>query len=697
MPVGRFTHDGSSRQSALLDQGLRRWQAVVAALGAEPDDSRQKYFQCPVHNGDNPTAFSVGIGDSGWPVFTCYTGCADEIDDDRKAWYAKARPVLVAAGVPDTALAPVSGRQGAQAVTTTPSVPRASKRPPPPVPLPTEGSLRKWSLRLRKAEQAQGLLAFLSEERLLRRKTIKKAGLGAHYGRITVPIRTASGELVNVRHYKPHAKISKVHSETGHGESVLYPIAALARDDAGPVLLCEGEIDALVAGQHGFVAVSGTGGAGNPPKDLTALAERPVYVAYDCDAAGRTGAMKVAARLVSVAKEVFVLDLGLRDGEDISDWFVTHGKSADDLRALMATASAFDPKGDVEDILWLSAVEQRRISWLWAGRIPMGKLTMLEGDPGLGKSTLWVDWAARVTMGTPFPGDLYERPPGTVLVVAGEDDLNDTIVPRLQAAGADLSRVASVQLQRDDEGHLVPLTLPEDLRRIRRLIRQNRITLLVIDPVMAFMSEGINTNNDASVRRALTPLVEVLQETGAAGLLVRHLNKSGELQALYRGGGSIAFIGVARSGLVVVKHPEDPGLVVLAQTKQNLARDQTALTYRVAKLTDDDGLADTYISYGEELDLTADELLRKPDGRRTSPEREDAVRWLRDVLADGPVPVEQLRATAKDAGLSWRTIERAKSQIAVVHSVREAGDDGRVLRWVWILDAPRPGVSGGGT
>ncbi len=158
---------------------------------------------------------------------------------------------------------------------------------------------------------------------------------------------------------------------------------------------------------------------------------------------------------------------------------------------------------------------------------------------------------------------------------------------------------------------------------------------MIFDPVTAYLSETINSGNDASVRRALTPLAEIAQTTGAAVVMIRHLNKQGELKALYRGGGSIAFIGAARSGLIVDKHPEQDGVVVLAQTKSNLARGVPALTYTVDSWAEDSTIP--VVAWGEELDISAEDLLRKPDGRLDAPSRDEAVEFLRQLLADGPV------------------------------------------------------------
>lgn len=350
-----------------------------------------------------------------------------------------------------------------------------------------------------------------------------------------------------------------------------------------------------------------------------------------------------------------------------------------DLEELVAEAGHASA---ATDVLWLSDVTEKPLSWLWSGRVPFGKITILEGDPGLGKSTIWCDVVARVTTGEPFPFDSERRESQSALVVAAEDDLGDTIIPRLRAAGADVSRVATLPLSRGDDGHLIPLALPDDLNRIKSMLLQHKIKLLVIDPIMAFLSEAINSHNDASVRRALTPLAEVLQETGAASLLIRHLNKSGEMAAMYRGGGSIAFMGAARSGLLVAPHPENEDRSVLAQVKTNLSRKVPSLAYRVDKRTNDENLADTYIDWAEEVDLSPDALLGKRDGRRDTSVRDAAAEWLRAFLVDGPQEAQVIKREGDLAGHTWITLKRAKVAISA-ESIRQRDKTGKTEGWLW--------------
>jgi RecA-family ATPase len=204
-------------------------------------------------------------------------------------------------------------------------------------------------------------------------------------------------------------------------------------------------------------------------------------------------------------------------------------------------------------VVTMANVLPERVNWLWPGRIPYGKLTVLDGDPGQGKSTVTTDLAARVSTGSPLPTG--ERPRrGAVLLLSAEDGAADTLRPRLEAAGADLTRVHLLDHVATGDGPRPP-ELPTDLPAIREVIKRERIALVVVDPLMAFLAETVNTRIDHAVRRALHPLKELAEHTGAGVLVVRHLNKSGEGSALYRGGGSIGIIGAARSGMMVGTDP----------------------------------------------------------------------------------------------------------------------------------------------
>jgi hypothetical protein len=324
----------------------------------------------------------------------------------------------------------------------------------------------------------------------------------------------------------------------------------------------------------------------------------------------------------------------------------------------------------------MASVKLEEVKWSWRGWIPRGKLTVLDGDPGLGKSLLTIDLAARVSVGAPMPIET-ERcgDPRAVFLLSAEDDPADTIRPRLEAAGADLSRVHIVSVP-NGEHHLPEL--PADISEIKRLVADHKVALVVIDPLMAYLEATVNAHRDQDVRRVLAQLAAIGRQTGAAILLVRHLNKgSGNgSSALYRGGGSIGIVGAARSGLLVAKDPSDPSARVLAVVKSNLAQSPQALRFRIGA---DEGGA-PHVEWIGPCDSQADDLVRPPD---EASRLEEAQRFLREHLAAGAIPAREMQRSAKGAGIAEATLNRAKDVLGVRSA--KVGP-----RWMWTLPEPAP-------
>ena len=331
------------------------------------------------------------------------------------------------------------------------------------------------------------------------------------------------------------------------------------------------------------------------------------------------------------------------------------------------------------------------VPWLWPGRLALGKLAMLDGDPDLGKSLVTLDLCARLSTGRPFPDGSPSLGPANALVFNGEDNGKDTIRPRLHAFGAELDHVFVEQADANDDSP--PLRLPTDWRRLDDALTQTGARLLVIDPIMAFLDPRILAGNDQSVRQALYPLARIAEAHACAVLLVRHLNKSPGRSPIYRGGGSIGLLAACRSGWLIARHPEQPAHCVLAQVKNNLAPPQPSLAYQVEK-----GEAEVLsLSWLGPTDWTAAQLLagvaRNPP-RRLSP-RECGREFLEGFLRDGPRTSRDIWTAALPLGLTERTLERVKQDLAV-HSVRVWADGQRLSYWLLpgqeVPESVRPGV-----
>lgn len=499
----------------------------------------------------------------------------------------------------------------------------------------------------------------------------------------------------------------------GSTRRVLYrlPEVIEAARKRGGVIIVEGEKDADRLADLGFFATTCPGGAGKwRPEYTEVLRGAHVAILPDNDEPGRRHAAEVARSVFDVAESVRIVELpGLPAKGDVSDW-LDAGGTAEDLRRIIretppleappvappgAPVSPQEARSPEERpearavAVRVADVEREAIRWLWPGRLALGKLTILDGDPGLGKSTLYCDLAARITTGRPWP-DAPDAPPGepaAVVIVTCEDGIADTIRPRLEEAGADLSRVHVIQAVQEGEDLTVP-RLPDHIDAIEAVVRETGAALLVVDPIMAHLGDRINAHRDADVRRALTPLALLCERQDCAALVVRHLNKTPGGDPLYRGGGSIGIIGQARLGLLLASHPEHEtadGVRVLAMSKANLGAWRPSLVLRLESSEHDPDTA--VIRWEGTTPLTARDLLARPKSERP---RDEATEWLRERLASAadPVPARDLFAEAEGRGISEKTLRRAKKRLGVVVEQVPPRPGGT---WYWSL--PGAGAS----
>lgn len=327
----------------------------------------------------------------------------------------------------------------------------------------------------------------------------------------------------------------------------------------------------------------------------------------------------------------------------------------------------------------LAEIESRDIDWLWPGHIPQGMFAMIDGDPSLGKSLITLDIAARLTRGETMPLCDRKAKPAGVLIIAAEDAVEEVIKPRAVAAGCVESMVRVSETIRVGE-HERPIRLPEDFDLLEREIIEYRIGLLIVDPFLGFLSQAVDSHKDQSIRDVLHRFKILCEKTHVAGIGLRHLTKNTAGSALYRGLGSIAIVAASRAAYVADNHPTESGVKVFAPTKFNLGPMPKALTYRIGE-----HMHQPVINWGSECDLTANDLGAKlfPGGDRA---RDDAAEFLRDMLADGPVAQTEVKEKAEAAGISEKTLKRAKAQVGVrSHKTGFASST-----WVWEL-APEGG------
>jgi putative DNA primase/helicase len=338
-----------------------------------------------------------------------------------------------------------------------------------------------------------------------------------------------------------------------------------------------------------------------------------------------------------------------------------------------------------------SEIEAKPIHWLWPNRIARGKVSMLAGNPGLGKSQVTVSMAAVVSTGSMWPVERIRCDRGNVIFLSAEDDAEDTIRPRLEAAGADLSRVyiigAVVECYQADGGEVVrSFNLKTDLTRLGSLLLEiGDVALVVIDPVTAYLGDT-NSHNNAEIRALLSPLSDMAAKHGAAVVCVSHLNKSVGAEALMRVTGSTAFVAAARAAFIVVKDPESVTRRLLLPLKNNLGNDKTGFAFSLqsVQVKSAAGSIETSCVVWEScaVAVTADEAMVPQCDTEELSELEDARNFLQVMLVDGPVPSRRIRAEAQEAGHSWATIRRAQKvlQIDVTKNGLKGG-------WEWRLSS----------
>lgn len=352
----------------------------------------------------------------------------------------------------------------------------------------------------------------------------------------------------------------------------------------------------------------------------------------------------------------------------------------------------------------LADVEPAKVEWLWKPWVPLGKVSIIEGEPDVGKSVLTLTMAAIVSTGgtwpetTMFDGAVLPPVngyPAGVVLVGIEDDEADTIVPRLIATGADRCRIHTMLQPTDNKGNPKPFVIPDDVDRLRRAIVEVGAKLVVIDPITAYLStKQVKAGDDPSTRQALMPLVTLARETDCAIVLVRHLNKAAGMTAKNRGSGTIAYTGITRSVVVAGKLIEpvpDGATHAIALTKGNLTKDPMAFGYRLDSAESDPD--SPVITWCGPISLSADQLVgadgaKVSDARKNAPARQEAKEILVQLLADGPINAgDAIKLTKQNADCGIKVVRAAAKELGVVK--RQIRGDGAIDHWTWELP-PKP-------
>jgi hypothetical protein len=337
-------------------------------------------------------------------------------------------------------------------------------------------------------------------------------------------------------------------------------------------------------------------------------------------------------------------------------------------------------------------VEMKIITWLWPDRFAIGKLGIIAGLPDEGKGQTLAFIAAQTTIGGEWPMNEGCAVSGNVIVFSDEDDTADTLVPRFAAAGADLCRIHIIKMMRDEEKDRM-FSLISDLDALRRKTNSiGDVRLVIIDPVSAYLGvKKIDSFRATDVRSVLTPLTNLAAEIKAAVVGVMHFNKRTDVtNALLRISDSLAFGAVARHVYGVIDDAEN-SRKLFVRAKNNVSaksKDQT-LAYRFGARevgTDQETgkiiIAPYIIWEPNYVDVTAVEAMQAAADNKTPAARNEAKKFLADLLAKGPVPTDEIKEAAEANGISWATIRRAKSDLEVVSEKDRAKPEGK---WHWKL------------
>jgi putative DNA primase/helicase len=320
------------------------------------------------------------------------------------------------------------------------------------------------------------------------------------------------------------------------------------------------------------------------------------------------------------------------------------------------------------------------IDWLVDQSIPLGAMVVIAGEPGLGKSQIAIRLAAAVTTGNGLPDGQPYSDLGSVIILANEDDAERTIRPRLEAAGADLDKVHIVEGVAREGGETDLFQLDKDIAELRiKTALLDNVRMIIIDPPGAYLGSQVDSYKDADVRRVLAPLATLAQDTSALVLLVVHLNKRSDGSPQQRIGGSTAWTAAPRAAFMALVHPSTKKRY-LVPVKNNLGNDKTGFEYQILEQLlhyKNTSIRTSYVDWVARSTLTAAELLNPPKTSRGSVV-DDAKSFLEEELCKGPMSVKQLKISARAAGLSWASVQRAKKEL-VVESKKLAD------QWQWTL------------
>jgi putative DNA primase/helicase len=480
----------------------------------------------------------------------------------------------------------------------------------------------------------------------------------------------------------------------------------LSRDT---LLWPEGEKDCDMLARQGVPAFTfGGTGDGLPNEAASYLAGRHIAILADNDAGGEAHADKKAALAHDAgAASVRVIRFPeLPPKGDVTDFLGASGR-IEEMHARIDAAPMWSPPdedcagGERSSGVAVGLVARcaadiapKKIDWAWRLRIAIGKHTMIGGEGGCTKSQFLGYLAAQFSTGGDWPAGEGRAPLGNVIMFSAEDDAEDTIVPRLMAAGADLSRIRIVQAAKDADGERL-FNLQRDLAALEREITNfGNVKLITFDPISSYLGPKVDGNGNNDVRRVVEPLSRIAAKHRAAIVSLTHSPKGSGTKALNQFIGSVAFVNVVRAAFLFMRDPDDADRILFLTAKANLGKSPPGLAYRLGLEfigEEKDIEAPRILWESEPVAITANEVLAAANAagqdRNT---KDEAVEFLKELLAKGPVAQKEIEKEADAAGFSWATIKRAKKAAGVMAERRGVEGQRGAGRWYWSIPGQAP-------
>lgn len=606
---------------------------------------------CPAHPDRNPS-LSIGEGDDGRALLKCHAGCETEDICERMGLQLR-----------DLYLAPIDAPQ------------------PIDAPKKVGASVAPMGCSLRQYAEAKRL----PEDFLKNCGVTDNFSWGKHALRISYKTASGSEVAVKVRIAMEGPGAFRWNSDEPPFLYGLWIVDAATEE----VVLVEGESDAHTLWYHEIPALGVPGASSwNEERDAPLLAgAKIIHLVVEPDQGGKTlraalanSALRDRVRLVTLGRFKDVAELHVDDPDRFPERF----------RAFLDAAVPFGAKpahGLVSRRF--DQIQMRPIEWLWPDRIARGKLSLIAGHPGQNKSTALLQIAAAVTTGGALP-DGMPCPRGRVIVLSAEDNAEDTTKARLEVAGADMSKVHTVDAVRVDDENERFFDLQRDLGHLEALIEEiGDVVLVDIDPITAYLGTNLDARANSQVRSVLMGVSKLAELTGVAIVGITHLNKNASsYEALMRVMDSVGFTAAARATWLVIRDQDDGSRRLFLPGKNNIGGDQTGLAFRV----EPHRLAKQFTGLKEDITtvrlewetepivMTANEALRPPPDPDERDALQDAVEFLRSILANGRVPSDQLKSEADAAGHSDKTLRRAKAKLGV-RAGREGFGPGSTCFW----------------